>query len=36
MWELSNTKTESAEEVQLPETALPEIQTWTTNGKRGR
>ena len=35
-WELSNRKRKSVRGVQLPETALPEVQTWTANGARDR
>ena len=32
--ELLNRKTKSVKGVQLTETALPEVQTWTANGER--
>ena len=35
-WELSNKKRKNVEGVQLPETALPKVQTWTANGERQR
>ena len=35
-WELSNSKEKSAERVEIPKTALPEVHAWTANGERDR
>ena len=35
-WELSNSEEKSAERVEVPETALPEVHAWTANGERDR